>query len=340
MRPHHTVPLLLLAALALGAAGREEQLQLTGFVPPQGFELRLGAGAVPAIEITKTSPERRLLAGIMAPVDLAWARTIIARGRGSGELDAARLAAVLTTGDNAWFALGQPIDLADGAFEAGLDLARLRPTAYSADPTAEPSLTTYDSLWLGLVIDGPADARLEQATLSASDEPLRVPPLTLDPAAMAAAPLPHDGDLTMRAALDETEPDVGPVLRLDYDFAHPRHLYGFIAYPLEVDSLASYRSLRITYRAHLPAGVSVLLALQEQPGGQYVVAAPPPTPADSMAWQTVVVPLNSFELGSWSQDGNNRLDLDGSVALQFGAHGTANPPGEGTVWLAEVTLLP
>jgi hypothetical protein len=327
-----TLLLAALAAAAFTAAAHAAPLEVVGMAGLPGIDATFADGAV---SFQKTGAERRLLALVVKPAAaLATAKSIEARGTLSGVAPgAAHLAVVAFVADGGVFAkIGQPVG-ADGAARVPLD--SLKPTAFSADGAAPLDWTKVQKLWVGLVLDGQASGRWQIAALSTSAEALVVTaPLILPLGTADSWSVGKDPAVQHKLAIVNEGPHGEPVVRFDFTFPESRHLYALptLPMPAEVDG---YRALRVRYKASLPKGPRTLISLIKANGAQYIVE-----PAATADWTTCETPLADLKLGAWSKDDEGKLTMTPGMTVIVGCHGTADPVGNGTIWIAEIALVP
>ncbi|MBI5832639.1 MAG: hypothetical protein HZB16_10080 [Armatimonadetes bacterium] len=302
-----------------------------------GVETTLSVDAQPSLSVDKPGAERRLAAVNIGSGDWSWAKSIRLQGSVSGTIGTARLAVLAWSGESCWYRLGTPLRVGPEA-AYGVSLEALKPAAFNADPAAAVDWKKVDQIWLGVVLDGPAKATLTVAPPEITAEPLRpTAPLTVPLAAAAKWNMGKDPAVQHKAAVVNEGPDGAPALRLDVTYPEARHLYSMLSGPIEGEDLGSYRTLRIRYRATLPKGPNLLFSLQEPGGGQYIIDPPP---AQTTEWKTLDIAIADLKLAGWTKDADGKLSMDQGVSLQIGCHGTANPPGAGSIWIAEVCLVP
>jgi hypothetical protein len=310
-------------------------------VPLAGVEAKpvasAGPAAVRAFAVAKTGDERRLLALEVKPKgDLGWAKAIEVDCRLTG-LDAAKAHLALVAweqGGGAYYRIGA----SPGEAPVRLPLDGARPAAFSQDADGKLDWAKVERLWLGVVIDGPATGTVELRRAMLTSEPWR--PTAPHPVAITRAEqfsVGKDPAVTSKVALVNEGPAGEPVVRFDFTFPGGRHMYYIPSTPLVGEDLSGYRALRLRFKAKLPAGPSLLLSLQERGGGQYIID---PAPAATGDWQIVEVPLAQLKLGGWSKDDNAKLDLEPGMGVSVGTHGTANPGGDGTIWVRSIELVP
>lgn len=257
-----------------------------------------------------------------------------------------RLAMLLfERGGGAWFKIAPlPVAAAGSAAgefaEARVSLGALREAGFSTDPSGRLERGNVEKVWVGLVLDGPAEGSFELGRARFTDEPYR-----------PARPyrITGDGpgkwsvgkDAAVRATLSTSDEAPGGRACMKFEFRFPgsAHMYAVPTTPVSGWDPEGYRALRFTYRASLPPGISGLLVmLIEREGAQYLVDPPPPA---SEKWTTVTIPFERFRLGGWSTDANGRLDLAEVASVAVAAHGTASGTGgEGTIRVTDVEFVP
>ena len=327
---------LLAAGLACGQTRTETITDATPLdLPGVKATLRLDGQAI--TDIDKPGPERRLAAANLGPADLSWAKSIRMGATASGTFTSARLAVLAWSGESCWYRLGTPFK-PGVATTYGVSLEGLKPAAFNADEKAPLDWKKVDQVWLGVVLDGPAKASLALEVPEITTEPLRpTTPLTVPLAEMVKWNVSKDAGAQHKAAVVNEGPDGSPAVRLDVTYGEARHLYSFFSGPVNGEDLGSYRTLRIRYKAQLPKGPNMLISLQEPGGGQFVLEPAPPASTD---WRTLEIPIADLKLAGWTKDADGKLSMDNGVTMQIGCHGTANPPGSGTIWIAEASLVP
>lgn len=340
-----------LASAWLVVAQEEVNLSLRGFrlVTASGLTAKLGPRPAMAREagvkvaFTKNDQQRRLLALEARPHgDQAGAKTLLLSYR----LDLApgqqpRFAVVVFDADGgSWFKVGaEPLETGAPA-EARLPVAALKETAFSDDESGKLEWEHIVRVWVGLVLEGPAQGSFSISEARFTDEPYRPSrPLRItgdgpgewtvgkDPAVQATLTTPNEG------------PGGKPCMKFEFRFPGGRHMWATPSTPMPGADLEGYRALRLTYKAALPEGIAgVLLMIGEANGSQYFADPPPPPAAE---WRTITIPLDRFKLGSWSEDDNEQLDLPQAARVFVGVHGTASGQGgPGVIWAADVELVP
>jgi hypothetical protein len=328
--------LLCVCLLSAAAAAQEQRTEpLTGLalVAQSGLEARADGTTV---RWQKAGDERRMLALGCRVGALAWAKAVEVQGSLTG-FPATRAKLAVLVWDSAggsWFRVGSAPPATDGV--ARVSLSGLQPTAFSAAP--QPDLAKVDRLWVALVLDGPGEGvwTVRRAALTTAPvvrtEPLPIP--VLQPEAWNVGKDPavrHKHSVAKEGAGGES------VLRLDLTFPETRHLFLVPTIGVPGEDFEGLGKLRVRYKAVLPAGVTLIVALQEPGAGQYIVDPPP---AANGQWATLDIPLARLKLAGWSKDDNQRLDVAPGLGLQIGCHGQARPAGDGTIWVAEAALVP
>ncbi|NUP99667.1 MAG: hypothetical protein HUU35_07425 [Armatimonadetes bacterium] len=340
-----------LVALTLAAAvtAQETRTQPLGggpagverlaLVPLGGLEAALQPGAGLKVTFQKEGPERRLLALEATPAgDLTFAKALELSYRISGlEPQAARLAVVFHEADGGVrYKLG-PAPTIGAPATSRISLAEPREALFSADASGKFETDRIARVWVGLTIDGPAAGTLEITRAVLTNEPYRpTGPLLLDLGKPEQWGISKESGVTAKITCPAEGPAGQPVYRLDFTFPATAHQWVVPSLPWRAENLEGYRALRLTYKVTAPAGPNLLLALAEPDGSTYVIDPPP---AISTDWKTIEVPLAQLKLASWTKDEDSSLLLDG-VAVQLGIHGQPKPPGAGSLWVAEVALVP
>jgi hypothetical protein len=191
-------------------------------------------------------------------------------------------------------------------------------------------------VWVGLLIDGPAKGTFEVERAVFTDEPFRpIRPFRVSGAWDAA----QDPAVRGRLTTAEEGPDGGPCMRYAFQLQGGRHMYAIPRVAVNVEELEGYSGLRFTYKADLPQGIpGLLVMLIEADGTQYYADPAPPGSSD---WKTVTVPFGRFRRGGWSEDENDRLDLNDVRYVAIGMHGSAKQDAaSGTIMVADVELVP
>lgn len=294
-----------------------------------------------SVTFIKPGDERRLLA-FEAPVECEGKILSSSFPYEIGlEMGTARLAVVASENDgDTWFKLAKNTLPSNATAEAGVSLTGMTRAAFSSGDGGEVQWDQVNRIQVGLVIDGPAEGTFAVGTARLSDQPYRATRVR-DLESPARRQWRHSADPAAQVKLSTCDEGPGGTECWQFDFAFPggRHMFAVPATAFDDVVLSAYRSLEITYRAQLPEGIpGLLLMFIERDGTQYC-AEPPPPPTDK--WKTLTVPLKGFKRGTWSEDENDRLDLDGVASMAVAVHGVAKPvKAEGTVWVSRLRLLP
>jgi len=253
----------------------------------------------------------------------------------------ARLAVVAVKADgDTWFKLAGDTPRSNGVTEVGMSLVGMTRAAFNSAAESEVDWKDIRRLQVGLVLDGPAEVTFTLGRARLSDQPYRAS-LPRDLQSPANREWQHAADPAAHVEL--TTPGEGQggteCWRFDFSFPGKRHMFAVPSTPLEDVDVAAYRAIELTYKAKLPEGIpGLLFMLIERDGTQYF-AEPPPPPSEE--WRKLAVPFENFKRGAWSEDDNDRLDLDGIGSIAVAVHGVAKPVrAEGTVWVSRMRLVP
>ena len=190
-----------------------------------------------------------------------------------------------------------------------------------------------DRVWLGVVSDGPVEGVFEVRRARFTDEPFRpTSPVDIgetwevaqDPATRSKLHLPDH-----------------PPWGAAYEFQIPggRHMYAMVRTPVQVQELEAYSALRFrTHLTELPEGIDGLLVMLIEADGTQYRAVPAPTVASDK--QTITIPFEQFERGSWSKDENNQLDLEQVRHVAIGMHGTTPKAASGMICISLLQFVP
>lgn len=350
-RIHLRAVVVTLGFLAGGprCRGAEQPLPVPGkfrLVPVGGIPARLskatGAGNIPAVRVTfgKKGGERRLLA-VEAPVrvHLTQVRALVVdsalhltKGEG-GRL----VLVVYETDGGVWFKVGsQPVP-ADAAAKVRLPVGSLRRAAFGRDHDDTVHWDQVDKVWVGLVFGGPVAGTWELRRAVFTEEPYRPDrPLRITGTGPGTWSVTKDPSVQARVSTPDEGVEGKPCLRFDFTCPGGRHIYALPTVPLPPAELEGYRTLRFQAKAVLPQGLTTLLViLHEQGGGQYYAQ-----PRVSARWTTIEIPLSRFKRAAWARDADNRFDLGEVNKVTVGVHGTASKRGRGTIWAADLELVP
>jgi len=303
---------------------------------------RAAGGEALQVAFTKPGEERRLLAlEVPPPADLSGYRAVILRYRVQlSQGQAPRLALlVFDRPGGAWFKVqSSPVAVGEST-EGRLSLASFQRAAFSREAGEAPAWDRIEKLWVGWVLDGPAEGRLEVSQISFTREPYRpTAPLKItdggpgqwtvgqDPAVQSTLTTPNEG------------PNGQPCMKFEFTFPGGRHMYATPFTPVPSGDREGYRALRFTYKATLPEGIGGLLVMLGEGGAQFFADPPPPPSAD---WTTLTLPFEQFKLGGWSKDDNGQLDLERVDRVYIAVHGTAaGNGGSGTLWATDIQFVP
>ncbi len=302
-----------------------------------------GHPAFLSVNFTKAGEERRLLA-LEAPlrqppseVKALSVHCTVHMTQG----DAPRLALIAFEKDGgAWFRVS-PAPMQTGELtEARLPLASFRRAAFAQDDDQDLRWEQVGKLWLCLAFDGRARGQLILGSAVLTSEPYRpTQALKVTNDGPGDWSVSHDRAATAKLSTPPEAPGGKPSMRLDYAFPGGRHMYVVPSVQLGEIELEGYKALRFACKGALPEGIDGLLVmLIERDGTQYYADPPPQVSGE---WRTVTVPFDRFQRGGWSQDDNDRLDLNDVGRVAIGLHGTASKTqGKGTIWVANVQFVP
>ncbi|MFW6162122.1 MAG: hypothetical protein ACODAJ_05090 [Planctomycetota bacterium] len=291
----------------------------------------------------KEGQERRLLAlAAVRPRQpfSVKALAVTCRLRTEAQVEAHLALAAHETDGGAWFRVSPTPLVAEDFKEARLPLGSLRRAAFARDEDEAIQWGQVAKLWVGLAIDGPAEGTLALRRAVLTNEPYRpTEPLDVTDGGPGQWSVSHDRAATAKITTPPEGPDGKPCMRLDYRFPGGRHMYVVPGVALREIELEGYTALRFACRGRLPEGIDGLLVmLIERDGTQYYAV---PAPGVSGDWKTVAVPFERFQRGGWSDDENDRLDLNDVGRVAVGLHGTATETqGKGTLWVAGVQFVP
>ena len=346
-----TAVLTLALAVAVGAAVAQnvevpigEDLAL---VPLSGIEAKLEQGTAagePRLKVTfkKTGDERRFLALEARPEgDLTGAKALALSYRlqlESGEGLRSALMVYDTDGD-AWYRVGSnPLRVGELA-DLRIPVTGLTRTAFTPESAEELDWGAVEKVWLGAVIDGPAEGTFELGEAHFTSEPYRpTEPIRVTGEGAGTWTVGKDAAVQATLTTPNEGPDGKPCMKLEFTFPGGKHMYCIPSMPIPEVELEGYTALRFTYKATLPPGIEGLLVMLGESGGQFM-ADPAPPPSDD--WATVTLLFSDFELGGWSKDDNGQLDLNKVSSVFIACHGAATGAGgPGTIWATDIEFVP
>ncbi|HUT32402.1 MAG TPA: hypothetical protein VNE39_02890 [Planctomycetota bacterium] len=303
-----------------------------------------GGGQALRLSFAKAGEERRFIALEGKPQgDPATAKSVSVMYRLSlAQGSRPKLALLVLEKDGgAWLKVGGAPLATDGAAEARLPLDGLRRAEFAEDSDPEPRRDQLERVWLGLVLDGPAEGTLELGRVAFAGEAYRpTAPLPIacgDPAAWSVG---KDAAAECRLAPAKDGPAGQPSMRIEFAFPGGRHMYVTPALRLQDVELEGYRGVRFVYKAKLPAGIAGLLVSVSERGdhSQYYAEQAPEASAE---WAVADIAFGRLKLGPWSKDENDRLDLNEVASLTIGVHGAASEPkASGWIVVSEIELVP
>ncbi len=303
-----------------------------------------GGGQALRLRFAKAGPERRLVAIEGKPQgDPAAAKALsIMYSLDLAQGERPKLALLLLEKDGgAWFKLGAAPLATGTAAEARLPLDGFRRAEFAQDTDSEPRREQLDRVWLGLVLDGPAEGTLELGRVAFIGEAYRpTAPLPIACGDPAAWTIGKDAAAECRLAPAKDGPAGQPSMRIEFAFPGGRHMFATPALRLQDVELEGYRGIRFVYKAKLPAGIAGLLVSVAERGdhSQYYAEQ---TPEASAEWAIADIAFARLKLGPWSKDDNDRLDLNEIAGLTIGVHGSATEPkASGWIVVSEIELVP
>lgn len=293
------------------------------------------------VRFDKPAEERRLLALQGVPeADCQGARALeldyrleVTRG------EAPRLALVVFDGQGgSWYRVaGRPLAVGETRM-ARLSVVNLRPTAFSRVDEIEPDWSDIERVWVGGVIDGPAQGVLEVAGARLTDEP-HVPtePVRVTGDDIGRWSLSHDRAMTATLTTPDEGPDGRQCMKTEFTTPTGAHMYLLPTVTVVEPELEGYTSLRFLYRSGLPPDMRMLIQLTERNGAIYYVERSGPWPDD---WAVMTIPFEEFGAASWGpRDPNERLDIVDIRSVTIGSHGTPREP-EGFIMATDIEFVP
>lgn len=344
--------IIVLACAVLGLAGcRMGDARL---VPLGGMEAQMehvSAEGKPAVRVTfkKIGEERRLVAVQVKPEGKPIeAKAVVMRYRvqlKSGQPPKFSLT-VFEKDGTTWFKVGtEQVEV--GAFADGrLPITTLRLAEFSKsgiaakDAKTTPNWENVKRIWIGLVVDGPAEGTFELSSVRFTSEPFKpTRPLRATGAGPGEWTEGHDKAVQATLSTPNEGPEGKPCMKYEFKFPGGRHMYAIPSTPVLASGVEGYKALRFRYKATLPPGIKgLLVTLGERGGGQYYADPAPPASAE---WTTVTIPFENFKFATWSKDENGKLDLDMVERVMIGAHGTASGAGgNGLIMVSDIEFLP
>ena len=291
----------------------------------------------------KTSLERRSL---VCERQLAGApagtKTLIVRYslqlKGGG---AARLAVVaFEAGGGAYLGVSSGSLVPGEDLEEPIAMAAPPPAAFSEDLDGKCDWPKIERLWVGLVLDAPAEGAFALTNVAFSRDPWR----PTRPVPLAVGPngvwqLGHDP--AVKATL--TTPKAGPTgqrcMQIALTMPGGRHMWVTATRRSVPMDLTAFHGVRFRLNARVPKGsVRVLVTLAE-PGREQHVFEPPAGPPD--AWRTVTIPFAEFRHAAWSEKVDGKLDPARIASVTIGMHGTASEPvARGRLLVTDLQYVP
>ncbi|MBC7288647.1 MAG: hypothetical protein H5T86_11535 [Armatimonadetes bacterium] len=314
-----------------------------GGVPAKLTVAQVNGQPVARVSFKKTDGARRMVAveavlkSGLGPASSLKLSYLLALSTGKPPL---LLAALFERGGAMWFRVLREPAVTGRPAATLIPLTSLRLAAFTKDDTGKLEWENVEKVWVGMVIDGPAEGTLDITDARFTDEQYK-----------ASAPLPvmgpDGGQWSLahdpRAQCTLTTPAEGPegqrCMKLEFVFPLGTHMYACPSIAIPAGELEGYGGIQFKYKAQLPQGiVGLLVTLGEDDGSGYE-AYPYPPPSDN--WQTVTIPFNKFRLAGWTQDENGQLDKGQLRSIVIGAHGTATGDGgKGIIWVADLCMVP
>lgn len=255
--------------------------------------------------------------------------------------EAPRLGVVAVEQDGeCWLRTGDELGTGEGTEETRISLSRMRQADFSTVADGRLDWSAIETLWIGIVLDGAVKGSLTLRELRLSEEPHEATePLRLMAHEAGRWQLHHDPAVDAGLRTDGRGSGGQPAMKVEFRFPGGRHMYCTCSLQLAAEEPEGYQSLRITYRAALPAGIAgILVILSEESGACYHID---PLPGPSVDWVTVTVPISDLKEVAWGRDPNKRLDRDRITTLWVGTHGTASGAGgAGTIEVYGAELVP
>lgn len=293
------------------------------------------------IVFTKKGAERRFVPlAIEAPAAMPAFKVLelsIAVSAGEGMAIRPAMMFITKNGD-AWYRYGTPL-VNEGRTEAlRLNLTSLRRTNFSSGDDKELDWSKLSHVWLGFLADGEGSGRVEISKASLTSRPY-VPTAPLD---IALLPIQKwaisiDKAATQKSAMVKDGDMELPML--SFRFPLGRHMFVTPGMALPEAEYASYKGLRLTYKAKIPAGINGLLILLHEGGGSFYNTVVVPASAE---WRSIELPFASFKMASWNEKpSGDELDVSNVKRITIGCHGTATGDnGEGEIVVKKLELLP
>lgn len=294
-----------------------------------------------AVRFEKASEERRLLAFQGVPAgNPEGARALqldyrLEMTRG----EAPRLALVVFDGaGGSWYRVaGRPLVVGETR-TARLSATNLRRTAFSRRDAAAPDWGAIERVWVGAVIDGPAQGVLELAGARLTDEPF-VPaaPVRITGDDVGRWSLSHDSAMKATLTTPNEGPDGRQCMKTEFTTPTGRHMYLLPTVTVVEPELEGYTALQFMYRSGLPPDMRMLIQLTERNGAIYYVERSGPWPDE---WDEMYLLFEDFRPASWGpRDPNEQLDIEDIRSVTIGSHGTPRQT-EGFIMATDIEFVP
>jgi hypothetical protein len=302
-----------------------------------------GKGAL-KVTFAKTGDERRLVALESRLTGKALlAKSLVLRYRltlKSGNATP-RLAVVLwDDAGGSWFKVaGQ--SAAEGNFADGcISLASPRRTAFSETPDAAILWDRVQRVWLGLVMDGPAEGTFEISQPRLTSEVYRpTQPIQVTGEGIGQWSVGQDPKVTSKLTTPNEGPQGQPCMKYEFTLPGGSHMYAIPSVGTIPADFEGYAAIRFAYKAIIPAGINgLLVCVGEADGTQYFADPPPPA---SPEWTDVTIPFSKFKFATWTKDENEQLDLSQVNRVFIGCHGVpAGTGGPGLIMATDIEFVP
>ncbi len=239
---------------------------------------------------------------------------------------------------DAWYRNGTPLVNDGKAVALRMNLANLRRTNFSAGSGKEPDWSALSHFWVGFLADGEGAGRVEISKASLTSRPF-VPTVPLEIALLPIQKWSIGVDKAATQSSAMVKDGDGEVPTVSFRFPLHRHMFVVPAMPLPEAEYASYKGLRLTYKAKVPAGIKGLLIMLGEGGGSFynTVEVPP-----SAEWRSIELPFDSFTMASWSKKpSGSDLEVSNIKSITIGCHGLATGDnGEGEITVKKLELMP